>query len=42
MNAKILDDQLSKIKYVKAPKRIKNNTETFALYMALFQDRDNY
>ena len=40
-NAKILDDQLSKIKYVKIPKRIKNNTETFALYMALFQDRDN-
>ncbi len=39
-NAKILDKELSKIKYVKIPKRIKNNTETFALYMAKFKRRD--
>ena len=40
-NAKILDNYLSKIKNVKIPRRIKNNIETFALYMGLFDDRDN-
>ena len=39
-NAKILDDGLSKIKNVYIPKRIKNNIETFALYMGLFENRD--
>ena len=39
-NAKILDQELSKIKFVEIPKRIKNYTETFALYMAKFKKRD--
>ena len=40
INAKVLDDGLSKIKGVFVPKRIKNNIETFALYMGLFENRD--
>ncbi|OUU62639.1 MAG: hypothetical protein CBC22_03875 [Alphaproteobacteria bacterium TMED62] len=39
-NAKILDNNLSKFKNVKIPKRLKNSTETFALYMGLFDKRD--
>jgi len=39
-NAKILDKKLSKIKFITTPKRVKNYTETFALYMAKFKQRD--
>ncbi len=39
-NAKILDKGLSKIRYVSIPKRVKNNVETFSLYMGLFEERD--
>lgn len=39
-NAKFLDKELSKIKEVKIPKRIKNNKESFVLYIALFKNRD--
>ena len=39
-NAKILDNELSKIKFVEVPKRMKHYTETFALYMAKFKKRD--
>jgi len=39
-NARILDEGLSKIKAIHIPNRIKNNIETFALYMGLFDDRD--
>ena len=39
-NAKILDHELSKIKYVQIPERKKNYRETFALYMARFKKRD--
>ena len=39
-NALILDKGLSKIKSIQIPTRIKNNIETFALYMGLFDDRD--
>ncbi len=40
-NAKILDEGLSGLKSVGLPPRIKKNTETFALYMALFENRDD-
>ena len=41
-NAKILDDGLSNLKsYVDLPPRIENNIETFALYMACFEKRDD-
>jgi len=39
-NARILDELLSKIKYVKTPERKKFHQETFALYMARFKKRD--
>jgi len=39
-NAIIFDKKLSKIKFVKIPKREKKNIETFALYMARFKKRD--
>ena len=39
-NAKILDKALSKIKFIKVPKRQNKNTDTFALYMASFKKRD--
>lgn len=39
-NAQILDESLSKLKNVQIPKRFKNSTETFALYMGLFEERD--
>lgn len=40
-NAIILDNGLMELKeFVEVPERITNNTETFALYMALFKDRD--
>ncbi len=39
-NAKMLDNYLSDIKYVSIPKRVKKNLETFALYMGLFEKRD--
>lgn len=39
-NAKFLDRELSKINEVNLPKRFKENTETFALYMARFKNRD--
>ena len=39
-NAKMLDNYLSDIKYVSIPKRVKKNVETFALYMGLFEKRD--
>tara|TARA_B110000503_G_C7149555_1_gene414516 strand:+ start:436 stop:1554 length:1119 start_codon:yes stop_codon:yes gene_type:complete len=40
-NAKILDLGLIRLKeFVQVPERIENSTETFALYMALFKDRD--
>ena len=39
-NARILDKGLSKIKFVEIPNRVKNYTETFALYMAKFKRRD--
>ena len=39
-NAQFLDKELSKIDKVKLPKRLKENTETFALYMARFKNRD--
>ena len=40
INAKYLDDRLSKIKQIKIPTRIKNYRETFALYMACFKNRN--
>ncbi len=39
-NAKIFDKKLSKIKFIKVPKRENKNIETFALYMARFKKRD--
>ncbi len=39
-NANFLDKNLSKNKYIKIPKRKKNYTETFSLYMANFKKRD--
>ena len=39
-NAKILDQSLSKIKYIQIPDRKKIYRETFALYMARFKKRD--
>ena len=39
-NAIIFDKKLSKIKFIKIPKREKKNIETFALYMARFKKRD--
>ncbi|WP_428079413.1 DegT/DnrJ/EryC1/StrS family aminotransferase [Candidatus Pelagibacter sp.] len=40
-NAKILDEGLKKLKkYIIVPERVKNFTETFALYMCLFKKRD--
>jgi len=39
-NAKIFDKKLSKIQFITIPKREKNYTETFALYMAKFKKRD--
>ena len=40
-NSRLLDIELKKIsKYVTTPERIKGYTETFALYMALFKNRD--
>ena len=39
-NAKILDQSLSKIKYVQIPERKKNYRETFALYVVRFKKRD--
>lgn len=39
-NANFLDKELSKINEVKIPKRIKDNKESFVLYIALFKDRD--
>ena len=39
--AKLYDDSLKELdQFVKIPKRISDNIETFALYMCLFQDRD--
>ena len=41
-NAKFLDDKLKKFyPYVIIPHRMKNYTETFALYIILCEDRDN-
>ena len=41
-NAKFLDAELKKLyPHVILPERKKNYTETFALYMGLFEDRDN-
>tara|TARA_B100000780_G_scaffold177565_1_gene124495 strand:- start:336 stop:1433 length:1098 start_codon:yes stop_codon:yes gene_type:complete len=39
-NAKFLDKELSNINFVKVPKRIQKFKETFALYMARFDKRD--
>jgi len=39
-NAKILDAGLSQLKQVQVPARRAGHVETFALYMALFEDRD--
>lgn len=40
-NARLLDEGLSKLgKYVRVPARRKGHVETFALYMALFDNRD--
>jgi aminotransferase EvaB len=39
-NASILDAGLAQIKQVKIPARMPNYTETFALYMGLFEKRD--
>ena len=39
-NAKFYDQELSKIKFIKIPPRIKNYTETFSLYMANFKNRN--
>lgn len=40
-NARILDKGFAMLnEFVSVPKRIENNTETFALYMALFDKRD--
>ena len=40
-NAQILDKNLSHLKTIHIPKRLKNYTETFALYMGLFEQRDD-
>ena len=40
-NAKFLDLELSKIKYIETPLRKNGFKETFALYMANFKNRDN-
>lgn len=40
-NAKFLDNELSKIKFISIPKRNKGYRETFALYMANFENRDS-
>lgn len=39
-NAKILDEGLRSIDQVHVPARLPGHVETFALYMALFEDRD--
>lgn len=39
-NARILDAGLSGLPGVRVPARMKGHTETFALYMALFENRD--
>ncbi len=39
-NAKFLDKELSKIKFISIPERKKGYRETFALYMANFENRD--
>jgi dTDP-4-amino-4,6-dideoxygalactose transaminase len=40
-NARILDEGLSKlVGHVHVPKRMEGHVETFALYMALFENRD--
>ena len=40
-NAKFLDSELSKIKFISLPRRNKGYRETFALYMANFENRDS-
>jgi dTDP-4-amino-4,6-dideoxygalactose transaminase len=41
VNARILDYGLARLNdFVNVPKRIENNLETFALYMGLFEKRD--
>jgi aminotransferase EvaB len=39
-NAKFLDKELSKISQIKIPKRIKQNTESYVLYIAQFKNRN--